>query len=814
MKRLLQFFLSLAVSLVLALVCNQSRPFNSSIPAIGPLLSPFTGFWQNAEAVNQPNFQAPDFDRLSAPAQVVFDQELVPHIFAENVEDAFFIQGFVTAKYRLWQMDIAVRAVSGQLSEVMGEATLSRDKWQRRKGLLWAAERTLEVWKKSPEEMKLIQAYTDGVNAYIEQLDAKDYPIEFKLLGYTPQRWTNLHAALFMKSMAEMLCARNYDLAATNAREMLGQELFNELYPLYNPHNSPIIPEGTEWEFEPVGFEKNTLDTNLLGELIPHRSFPQPSELIGSNNWAVAGSKTESGYPILCNDPHLQLSLPSIWYEIQLHTPDFNVYGVSLPGIPGVVIGFNEHVAWGMTNVGQDVLDWYSIDWVDDQKKQYYLDGKPETVKERVEEIKVRDQQEVILDTVTYTYWGPIVYQSKESEYQDMAMRWIVHDPPTERTIYELGMSSGLASAKSFADYSAMLQNYDAPPQNVVFASKTGDIALKVNGRFPLKRQQQGRFVQDGSLSSNGWQGYVPMAHVPTSLNPERGFVASANQRSTDDSYPYPYHGGFDDYRGRYINQRLDSLQQITVQDMMALQNDNYSLKAKEGLDALLLRLDETQLDQKELQHLESLKSWDRRFESASVAAVLFEEWFDAAYTNTFDEIIPLRDSMELLAPEEWRFIDMLVTESDHLLFDQKESSTVEDASAICTASFKEALAKLEDQLQKEDFNWSTYKSTQIRHLGRIPAFSVNNVSCGGYGLAPNAIKSGHGPSWRMIVAFGEGALEAYGMYPGGQSGNPGSPFYDDRIEDWAKGQYHKIFFMQDRTDERQEQLFSVDFQN
>ena len=811
--QLLKFSISLLLCIALAVICNRHNPFGSALPSMGKLLSPFSGFWQNAESNSASyTFDQTVFEQLKAPAKIVVDKELVPHIFAENVEDALFLQGYATAKYRLWQMDIATRAVSGRLSEVMGEATLSRDKWQRRKGMLWAAERTLESWKRSPDEIKLVQAYTDGVNAYLDKLKPAEYPIEFKLLGYAPEAWTNLKAALFMKYMAETLCARNYDLAATNAKQLLGAALFDQLYPLYNPANSPIIPAGTEWNFEALPIETGTTDSSVLSDFIPYESFPQPSPLIGSNNWAVAGSKTASGYPILCNDPHLQLSLPSIWFEIQLHTPEFNVYGVSLPGLPGVVIGFNQEIAWGMTNVGQDVLDWYTIDWVDDKKDRYYLDGKETIIKERIEEIKLRGQAKPVLDTVKYTYWGPIVYESDDSEYKDMAMRWMVHDAPVERTIYEIGMSYGLAKAKDFNGYNNMLKNYEAPPQNVVFASKSGDIALKVNGKFPIKRREQGRFVQDGSSSANDWQGYIPMDQVPISYNPERGFVASANQRSTDDTYPYPYHGGFDDYRGRYINMRLDSMNGIEVEDMMALQNDNYSLKSKEGLQALLTGIKEEELDELEKKRLEALKSWNGVFDINSTAAIFFDEWFDAAYVQTFEEILPLRDSMEMLAPEEWRFIELLETEPENVFFDIKATPEKENAAFILTQSFKATCAKLEEKLKDPAYNWSTHKATEIRHLGRIPAFSVKNVEVGGYGLAPNATKGNHGPSWRMIVAFGED-LTAYGIYPGGQSGHPGSPYYDDRIERWAKGEYNTLLFMKSPEEYPDAQLSTTIFQ-
>lgn len=813
--QLLKFLFAAVLTLSLAFICNLHNPFGTSIPALGSLFSPFSGFWQNAESTPFDGLNPSDIDQLKAPVDVVFDDRLVPHIFAQHTEDAYFVQGYITAHYRLWQMDIATRAVSGQLSEIMGEGLLKRDQWQRRKGILFAAENYMEVVRQNPKELALMEAYADGVNAYVNQLSPADYPVEFKLLGYQPERWTPIKTALFLKYMAETLCARSDDVEASNMLALFGEEVFNDLYPLYNPNNDPIIPPGTDWGFEPLPFDNGEApDSTQLSSTYPFETFPEPYEFIGSNNWAVSGSKTASGYPILCNDPHLQLSLPSIWFEIQIHTPEFNTYGVSLPGLPGVVIGFNEDIAWGMTNVGQDILDWYRIQWADEKKEHYMLDGEKVPVEKRIEEIKIKGKKDPVLDTVKYTIWGPVVYETGDSPLKDMAMRWMAHDKPKEGDKYSVGVSVGLAKAKNYDDYAAVALSYEIPPQNIVFASKSGDIALKVNGRFPVKKVNQGRFVQDGSQSANAWQGLIPMEHVPSVKNPERGFVASANQRSTDDTYPYPYFGGFDDYRGRYINQRLTAMENITPKDMMNLQNDNYSLKAEEGLPALLGLIDESQLDEEARNYLMILKEWDYHFDEKLKAPIIFEEWIDKAYDDTFDEVLAFKDSMEILYPETWRFIEMLRQTPQHPFFDNKTTTTLETAQNIVTESFRVTCEEWKEKLEDENYDWSTYKSTRISHLGRIPAFTVKDVASGGFRHAPNAISSSHGPSWRMIVAFQEGELEAYGVYPGGQSGNPGSRYYDDMIQQWAKGTYNELFFMKDAQDERQEKQFTLQFKN
>ncbi len=809
--QLIKFLSVLTVTIVLILLFDWHHPFGSPLPAIGRFFNPSGGFWQNAKPLDLPNARQLQIAGVTSEVQVFFDERLVPHIFAENVTDAAFVQGYVTAMHRLWEMDMSVRQVSGRLSEVLGERTLEADRLQRRRGLVYAAQNSLVAWERLPEEMAIIKAYSDGINAYIATLKPKDYPLEFKLLNYKPEFWSPFKSALFFKNMAQTLCIGEDDLETTNARTILGDELFNFLYPEMNPKQSPIIPEGTTWNFEPINFSKDTAHAPaMLSEVIRHESTPKPDRSNGSNNWAVSGKKTASGNPILCNDPHLNLTLPSIWYEIQIHTPEINAYGVSLPGLPGIVIGFNENIAWGVTNVGHDVLDWYKITWMDDRKTRYLLDDQLHQVMPVVEKIKVRGRAEALIDTVKYTKWGPVVYESDGSPYQDMAMRWVAHDKPEERKFYDLGTFLRLMKGKNYDDYSEALTGYDSPAQNFVFASKDGDIALKVNGLFPIKMKGQGRFVQDGSFSRNKWYGFIPKSQVPQARNPEQGFIASANQRSTDETYPYYYNGSFDDYRGRYINRRLTQMTDITIGDMMALQNDNYSIKAEEGTPALLAVLDETKLSTEEKEWLGKIKQWDFRFEGEAQAPVVFEYWFREAYEQTFDEIYGIyeKNSIDVLFPENWRFIEILTTDPVHRIFDHQSTKETETAKEIVTQAFKDACQTMLEE-QPDDITWSAYKSTSIGHLARIDAFSSPVLHNGGYGDAPNAVKRGHGPSWRMIVELGN-EVKAWGVYPGGQSGNPGSRFYDNMVQQWAAGEYNELFFMKNRDDRRQPILFDL----
>ncbi len=762
------------------------------LPPFGPFLSPFTGFWQQAEPVAVPPLQFVPLPRLTDSAVVVFDERRVPHIFAANLSDALFLQGYVTARDRLWQMDISARSAAGRLAEVLGPSLLERDKLQRRRGLLQAARQVVETWKRAPELYALIEAYSDGVNAWIDQLRPRHWPLEFKLLDYAPEKWSPLHTALFLQSMALTLNFGADDMRATNMRAVWGDSLFHWLYPEWNPKQAPVVPKGTPWPFQPV--DTSFVPPAALGQVLPWREPQEAPPFVGSNNWAVAPEKTRNGHPILCNDPHLRLTLPAIWYEIQLHTPDMNVYGVSLPGLPGVISGFNEHIAWGLTNVGQDVRDWYRIHWTDSTRMAYWLDGEAVPVRLVVETFSVRGRAEPATDTVRYTHWGPVVYEDPAGEYADLAMHWLSNLPPQPTQVLSfLGLNRG----KSLDDYREALRHYDYPAQNFAFAAKSGDIAITVNGKFPLRAPQQGRFVQEGDRTANGWRGFIPRNHLPASVNPARGFVASANQHSTDPTYPYYYHGRFDDYRGRYVVRRLSQMDSITVEDMMALQTDNYSIFGEE-VKALMLRLlAPDKLPPRLRPWLDTVAAWDHRFEAYLRAPVLVTEWWRRFYRLVWDEVAQYEEEMEVLWPETWRTLALAEQAPRHAFFDRLATPQErETAFDLALLAFREMGEALEAQWRDGETRWATWKDTRIDHLGDIPAFGRRHLDVGGFRHALNAVQRTHGPSWRMVVELGD-TVRAWGVFPGGPSGNPGSPFYDLMVDDWAAGKYYRLWFMQ-----------------
>ncbi|MFZ4633618.1 MAG: penicillin acylase family protein [Saprospiraceae bacterium] len=798
------FRLLLSAAVLAGLIWSLQQPIpvgeKKFLPPAGQFFNPFSGFWRNAEPVGSNAWSGTDvrLPGLKGKVEVVLDDLMVPHIFAQTLEDAVMVQGYLTAKDRLWQMDIATRKVSGRLSEVLGERTLRIDSMNRRNGLGWAAERDLESWKNDPTGMALLDAYTAGVNAHINALKPADYPIEFKILNYAPEPWSPLKTAFMVENMAETLCKREYDLSATQTRDLLGQETYDALFPDWNPLQQPVVPDIGQWRGVQATAAKPMPDTvrGALGLRQQPRTRTSHDEYIdGSNNWALSGMRTQTGKPMLANDPHLNLTLPSIWYQVQIHTPDMNAYGVTVPGVPGIVIGFNEDMAWGVTNVSHDVADWYRIQWTDASKTAYRFDGGVKQVTYRVETIAVKNQLPRV-DSVRYTVWGPVVHEHDEGHpLRDYAYRWLVHDPSDPAYIK---VFLGLCAGKNWDDYRSSLKAYDTPAQNFVMATRKGNIAIQVQGRYPLRARNQGKYLQDGSSSSHAWQGFIPQEQVPYLKDPERGFVYSANQHSTPPSYPYYYHGEFEDFRGRRIFDRLNHMQGASLDSMAAMQLDNFSQRAADALPAMLRLLNTESLDPVGRQYADALRAWDCRYEASFKAPVFFELWYDYLYDTTWDEL-ETNAAYPLQTPEAWRFIEMLQKDTLNAFFDHPGTPEKETARQVVQESFSAMCAYMLQHPQEALSDWGHYRPVDIKHVGFIDGFGRTLTQVGGHPSAPNAQRDVNGPSWRMVVSL-QDSVFARGVYPGGQSGNPGSPHYDNMVDTWAAGKYYDLLFLNSAT--------------
>ncbi|GAB4337610.1 MAG: penicillin acylase family protein [Flammeovirgaceae bacterium] len=659
-------------------------------------------------------------------------------------------------------------------------------------------------------------SYTQGVNSYIESLSYKDYPLEYKLLDYAPERWTILKSALLLKYMANNLSGWDADLEYTNALKTFGREIFDQLYPDTQPYQEPVVRK-EKWDFTPISIDTPNITYSFDTAKVQEIQKPHPDN--GSNNWAVSGKKTANRNPILCNDPHLGLNLPSIWYLMQLSTPTHRVKGATLPGAPCVIVGFNDHIAWGVTNARRDVMDWYKIQFKDASREEYLIDSTWKKTQKVVESIKIRNGM-VFYDTVCYTSWGPVVfdatYKSEESARGGYALRWIAHDPSKELLTFYL-----LNRAKNYADYRQALTHYDCPAQNFVFASTEGDIAITVQGKFPIKWKEQGKFALDGTRSDHRWQNFIPDEHNVYDLNPQRGFVSSANQHPTDMNYPYyQFDASYEYFRNRRINALLDSMNNITVEDMMRLQNDNYDLQAAEALPYLLAYLSDSSiielpkeinenrvvpsrivkkgkptisLSEEEKKAYDLLCQWNYQADKDLVAPSYFNAWYDAFFNMTWDEIIESKTKMQ--KPEKAHTFRLLRENPTFSFFDRLSTPEKETAKELVRLSFKEAVSNVEKwkKEKNKEAKWADFRNTRAVHLARIPAFSTKALQTGGNRHVINANSGGHGVSWRMVVELDRKGVKAWGVYPGGQSGNVGSKYFHNFINHWEKGTYYRL---------------------
>jgi penicillin amidase len=844
-------YIHLAISGTILLVWlifgNYPGPAGLPVPALGNFFHPQKGFWHNSrpKLSERKGTKSLEINHPLAKGSVHFDELGVPHIFAPDMESLAFLQGYVSAADRLWQMDISTRATEGRLSEVLGARTLARDSMQIRKGFRQAAQNETDTMAiHFPEDLSILEAYAAGVNTWIDLLEPEEYPVEYKILDHAPLRWSPYRTALLMKGMSQSLSSRYTDAAADRTKKDLGEDVFNAFYPSYFPADSPIVPDDGRYkkaarvpnsvqgakaqvqsEFTstslllktppapataPLLFEKekdksetysgvydaSSEDPNAYDAVStePYTLMPaHPNN--GSNNWVVAANRSNTRHPILASDPHLSLTLPSIWYEIQITIPGVNARGVSLPGAPGIIMGFNDHVAYGETNVGHDVTDWFKIEWTDDARTHYLLDGKKTPARIIVDTLLLKGAAPLIIKT-PWTVFGPVPFS--EGPYANHAMRYLGHDAPGKsvRPHTMAGTFLGLMRAKNYDDYVQALKGYIDPAQNFIFAHKDGDIAIRPNGGFPIRAPgQTGRFTTQGNTMANNWRGYVPFAERPVHKNPSRGFVSSANQTTTGPSYPYPYIGNFHEYRGRFINRYLARETTMNQRKMKDLQLSSHSLFAEELTPLLIARINRSALTKEGHELLRLISEWDYRCEGESRAATLFEMWRTKVYKLTFDE---MPADSGYLRPETWKLTELMRKDARNTIFDIQSTTNFKETAATLT---QRAFDEIEEELNgKQPETWADHRNTYVRHLGAIPGFGSDMIRTGGSSFAPRALSSGHGASWRMVVELGP-EPRAWGTLPGGASGDPASEFYDNCLSDWENGRYHELIRWKDKEE-------------
>lgn len=761
------------------------------MPPLGKFLNPFIGIIQNDQEKTLNDYQLKENNLgLSDSVSVFFDRLKVPHIYAKNIEDLYFSQGYVTARLRLWQMDFTSYVSAGRLSEIFTENNyLDYDRYQRRIGILEAAKKSLILIETNSETKKILSAYTRGVNAYINRLNYRTLPFEYKLLNYKPEQWSNLKSVLIMKLMANTLSGYERDMDMSSLMLMLGEKRFNLLYPDFHSNITPVV-DYPKRNSQSV-FNKTRIPSYLNYSFIPSIST-KPNQVynpkLGSNSWVISGKKTKSGFPILASDPHLNLTLPCVWLQIQLSSPGLNVYGVSIPGTPSIIIGFNKNIAWGITNGADDVKDWYKLQ-INKDYKTYKLNRNWVRLDSRIEEIK-RKGQKSFFDTIYSSKFGAIVNDRRFFRQPDLinyAMKWELATPSNEFLTF-----IHLNKANTYQKYKEALKYFSCPIQNFTFACNDGNIAVNHQGKMAIKYSGQGRFIMDGRNDSALSTKYIPFDSLPQQLNPKCNYLISANQHPTDSNYRYYYNGFYSENRANQINKMLAEEHKFDIEKVEKIQLDNTNSFAALALPILLKNVNKSNLSTSERKLYILLKSWDCSYDYNSENAKMYEFWWANIKYLTWDELRKFH--FHLIYPDDYILLNLIKTDPSNAFFDISTTSKKEDAKDIIYESFVRASDDYLKLKSKESVKWGNLNRVNFFHLTKIPAFSKLNLPSAGHPEAINAISSSWGPSWRMVVQLGNTPV-AYGIYPGGQSGNIGSKYYDNFINDWVQGKYYRLNF-------------------
>ncbi len=812
-RRPLRDYLSLLIPALLlgSIIWVMESPVGS-LPPLGLFLDVWNGAYHTARLAEEPKKFEANIPGLSAPVQVLRDERGVPHIFAQNDRDAALTLGYLTAKDRLFQMDFQTRYASGRLSEVLGESMIENDKYLRRTGMMLGAERTWEAMQKNSSSIKdILEAYSQGVNAWIDGLSPQDVPFEFRLLGYKPEAWKPINTVLVNQVMAMDLCFPTKDVGMTQLADVIGWEAVQKLYPNHSPMPEPQSPEPKGVARQNIARQNSEIGHSSLASVqqsradAPHEamqafltSVKSASELYaeamegkGSNNWVATGTKTQSGKPLLAGDPHLGLSLPAIWYEAHISTPTQNVYGVTIPGAPAIIIGFNDYLAWSPTNTGADVLDFYTVTFEDTKQQRYKYMGEWKPVREEIRPIRVKGKPEVA-DTMRFTHWGPVITQNKKT----LSIRWTAHEAST--IMEAIG---GFNHAKNWSEFQAAQRKWDVPAQNIVYADREGNIALRSCGYYPIRKQGHGKYIQNGETDEGEWIGRIPFDSIPASVNPSRAWLESANQEPVPPDYPYYLgYAWTNPWRAMRISERLQAGQHLVPKDFQALQTEVESMQFRFIRDMMrTCGAAETITEPVKKQAVERLLAWNGMTSMDSKETLLFKLFWDNFASGTWDEI---PDSIAGLPPQ-----DVLITlarsEPESIWFDDKRTPEHETASDICKRSLKMAADTLIAKYgaNPDGWTWGKHHSLVIRHLLRtgavkplwrgpfpFPGFNSTVLPASGW-------QATHSASWRMVADFKDGGKPTVqGVFPGGPSGNPFSRFYDSQVQTWLEGRLYQLY--------------------
>jgi penicillin G amidase len=758
------------------------------------------GLAQQVSSQSTPTLKAAEVAGLRRRVTVRRDERGIPYINAANDEDLYFGQGYATAADRLWQMDLFRRTERGELAEIFGSAALEEDKRHRTLGFAHVAE--MEAAQAAPQTRALLEAYARGVNAYITSLDAKSLPPEFLILQYKPRPWTPADSLIIVKLFFEAL--------SSTWRLDIMREVFADLPA---PKRAALMPETSPLDVLVVGSDRKTSSLGPAEVLVPgkiksaglmrllekdaqlmSRSLSRvgmaAESLAASNNWVVSGKHTASGKPLLANDPHLSPSAPAIWHMVHLSAPGVRVAGVTAPGLPGVVIGHNDRIAWGFTNVGPDVQDLYMEKFDSANPQRYMTPSGWRDAEIRHEEIKVRKGfTDATFDTVTVdvtaTRHGPIILEKESRRY---ALRWTALDPKLNNAegVYRLNR------ARNWREFTTAMKSYTPPTQNVVYADADGHIGYYAAGLVPIRKSGDGSVPYDGSTDAGEWVSFIPFEKLPHLFDPPTGIIVTANQRIVGNDYPYFLtHSWAQPYRARRILALLQAKSNLTAADFRAIQEDTYSIAATTFAREVAKTFhghSSLQSDENPRALLDAFEKWDGRLNAESSVAPLVAQMRLAFRSKIINEALG-SERAKIFA---WSNFD---TTLDWIITTQPMDwlpKEFKNYAELWNACYQDARQVLTKSLGADETKWIWGEMVKARFphpLAIAPLvglqFTVPPVPQNGTGgLAGATVNVGAAVSMRLIADPSDWDKTQHGISLG-ESGVPSSPHWTDQLADW-----------------------------